>query len=143
MKQEQSDNYYLRLAHLCAENSYAVRLKVGAILVKDLRIIADGFNGTPSGFPNVCEIKAVDGLTTIPYVLHAEANAITKVAKSTESSEGATLYLTDNPCYECSKLIIQCGIKRVVYTREYRIKDGIELLKQAGIKVEYKPIKNE
>jgi dCMP deaminase len=105
---------------------------VGAILVKDQMIISDGYNGTPSGFENICED---DNNVSKPYVLHAEANALTKVARSNNSSEGATLYVTASPCLECSKLIIQSGIKRVVYGEEYRIMDGVELLKRAGIEV--------
>ena len=109
------------------------RRKVGALLVKDRMIISDGFNGTPAGFENICEDPSTG--KTKPYVLHAEANAITKVAKSGNNSEGATLYVTDAPCLECSKLIIQAGIKRVVYMIEYSVKDGIELLRRAGIEV--------
>ena len=124
------DERYLRMASIWAENSYCVRRKVGALIVKDKMIISDGFNGTPSGFENVCEDE--NGLTK-PYVLHAEANAITKVARSNNSSEGATLYITDAPCIECAKLIIQAGIKRIVYSKSYRIDDGLNLLKRAGI----------
>ena len=120
------------MAEIWAQNSYCKRRKVGALLVKDRMIISDGYNGTPSGFENICE---EDGVTK-PYVLHAEVNAITKVAKSGNSSEGATLYVTASPCMECSKLIIQSGIKRVVYRDEYRITDGIDLLRRAGIEVE-------
>ena len=120
------------MAKVWAQNSYCVRRKVGAILVKDRMIISDGYNGTPSGFENVCEDE--NGVTK-PYVLHAEANAITKVAKSGNSSLGATLYVTASPCLECSKLIIQAGIKRVVYSEDYRITDGIDLLRRAGIEV--------
>ena len=130
---EKFDHSYLEMAEIWAQNSYCKRRKVGALLVKDRMIISDGYNGTPSGFENVCE---EDGVTK-PYVLHAEANAITKVAKSGNSSEGATLYVTASPCLECSKLIIQSGIKRVVYGEEYRIMDGVELLKRAGIEVEF------
>lgn len=129
-KQELLDRRYLRMARIWAENSYCRRRKVGAIVVKDKMIISDGFNGTPSGFENVCEDES--GLTK-PYVLHAEANAITKVARSNNSSDGATLYVTASPCLECSKLIIQAGIKRVVYAELYRICDGIELLRRAGV----------
>lgn len=129
-KQELLDRRYLRMARIWAENSYCQRRKVGAIVVKDKMIISDGFNGTPSGFENVCEDES--GLTK-PYVLHAEANAITKVARSNNSSDGATLYVTASPCLECSKLIIQAGIKRVVYAELYRICDGIELLRRAGV----------
>ncbi|MDY3933247.1 MAG: dCMP deaminase family protein [Muribaculaceae bacterium] len=124
------DNRYLRMAEIWAENSYCKRRQVGAILVKDKMIISDGYNGTPSGFENVCE--DANGIT-FPYVLHAEANAITKVARSNNSSEGATLYVTTSPCIECSKLIIQSGIRRIVFRELYRITDGIKLLEQAGI----------
>lgn len=127
------DRSYLRMAQIWAENSYCKRRKVGALLVKNNMIISDGYNGTPSGFENICEDE--NGVTK-PYVLHAEANAITKVAKSGNSSEDATLYVTASPCIECAKLIIQAGIKRVVYCDEYRLHDGPDLLKQAGIEVE-------
>lgn len=127
------DCSYLRMAQIWAENSYCKRRKVGALLVKNNMIISDGYNGTPSGFENICEDE--NGVTK-PYVLHAEANAITKVAKSGNSSEDATLYVTASPCIECAKLIIQAGIKRVVYRDEYRLHDGPDLLKQAGIEVE-------
>ena len=127
------DRRYLEMAAIWAKNSYCTRRQVGAILVKDRMIISDGYNGTPSGFENVCEDE--NGVTK-PYVLHAEANAITKVAKSGNSSDGATLYITDSPCMECAKLIIQAGIRRVVYAREYRIIDGVDLLRRAGIEVE-------
>ena len=129
---EKFDHSYLEMAEIWAQNSYCKRRKVGALLVKDRMIISDGYNGTPSGFENICE---EDGVTK-PYVLHAEANAITKVAKSGNSSEGATLYVTASPCMECAKLIIQSGIRRVVYRDEYRITDGIDLLRRAGIQVE-------
>jgi dCMP deaminase len=129
-KQEALDGRYLRMARIWAENSYCTRRKVGALIVKDKMIISDGYNGTPSGFENVCELE--DG-TTKPYVLHAEANAITKVAKSSNNSLGATLYVTASPCLECSKLIIQSGIKRVVYSEMYRLDDGLRLLERAGI----------
>ena len=129
---EKFDHSYLEMAAIWAQNSYCKRRKVGALLVKDRMIISDGYNGTPSGFENICE---EDGVTK-PYVLHAEANAITKVAKSGNSSEGATLYVTASPCLECSKLIIQSGIKRVVYRDEYRLTDGIDLLRRAGLEVE-------
>ena len=127
------DRSYLEMARVWASNSYCKRRQVGALLVKDKMIISDGYNGTPSGFENVCED---DDNKTKPYVLHAEANAITKVAKSGNSSDGATLYVTAAPCIECAKLIIQSGIKRVVYTDEYRLEDGINLLRRAGIEVE-------
>lgn len=129
-KQEILDKRYLRMAQIWAENSYCHRRKVGAIIVKDQMIISDGFNGTPSGFENICEDET--GVTK-PYVLHAEANAITKVARSNNSSNGATLYVTASPCVECAKLIIQAGIKRVVFHELYRITDGIDLLTRAGI----------
>ena len=131
-KQKQFDISYLKMAAIWGENSYCKRRKVGALMVKDRMIISDGYNGTPCGFENVCEDE--NGVT-YPYVLHAEANAITKVAKSGNSSNGATIYVTDAPCVECSKLIIQAGIKRVVYSRAYRLTDGIELLQRAGIEV--------
>ena len=127
------DLRYLRMAHIWAENSYCTRRKVGALIVKDKMIISDGYNGMPSGFPNVCEGE--DGLT-LPCVLHAEANAITKIARSGNNSDGATLYVTDSPCIECAKLIIQAGIRRVVYARSYRLTDGLDLLLKAGISVE-------
>ena len=132
-KQQKLDLRYLRMAQIWAENSYCKRRQVGALVVKDQMIISDGFNGTPSGFENVCEENNV----TLPYVLHAEANAITKLARSSNNSDGATLYVTDAPCIECSKLIIQAGIKRVVYARAYSLDDGIKLLKQANIEVEH------
>ncbi len=133
-KQHSIDRRYLRMARIWAENSYCSRRQVGAIIVSGPMIISDGFNGTPSGFENVCEDS--NGLTK-PYVLHAEANAITKVARSNNSSEGATLYVTASPCLECAKLIIQAGIKRVVFNELYRITDGIDLLKRAGIEIEH------
>ena len=131
-KQLELDKRYLRMARIWAENSYCTRRKVGALIVKDKMIISDGYNGTPSGFENVCEL---DNGTTKPYVLHAEANAITKIAKSGNNSDGATLYVTASPCLECSKLIIQSGIRRVVYSETYRLTDGIDLLKRAGVEV--------
>ena len=129
-KQDTIDRRYLRMARIWAENSYCQRRKVGAIIVKDQMIISDGYNGTPAGFENVCEDES--GMTK-PYVLHAEANAITKVARSHNSSEGSTLYITASPCLECSKLIIQAGIKRVVFNEMYRITDGLDVLQRAGI----------
>ena len=156
-KQEKIDRLYLRMAFIWAENSYAIRRKVGCLIVKNNSIISDGYNGTPSGFPNVCEYAVAPGeegqsyakpntaeeiqklndagwrLISYPIVLHAESNAITKVAKSNNSCEGATIYVTDEPCIDCAKLIIQAGIKRVVFSREYRIHDGLELLKKANI----------
>ena len=133
-KQLELDRRYLRMAKIWAENSYCTRLKVGALIVKDKMIISDGYNGTPSGFENVCEL---DNGTTKPYVLHAEANAITKIAKSGNNSDGATLYVTASPCLECAKLIIQSGIRRVVYGQMYRTTDGIDLLERAGIEVDF------
>ena len=163
-KQLELDKRYLRMARIWAENSYCTRRKVGALIVKDKMIISDGYNGTPSGFENIgetveCSCKWVHGciktgtptdeaksvehcsgcsyakLVTKPYVLHAEANAITKIAKSGNNSDGATLYVTTSPCMECSKLIIQSGIRRVVYSESYRLTDGIDLLKRAGVEV--------
>ena len=131
-KQFQFDKSYLAMAGVWAENSYCQRRKVGALIVKDRMIISDGYNGTPCGFENVCEDE--NNLTK-PYVLHAEANAITKLARSHNNSDGATIYVTDSPCIECAKLIIQAGIKRLVYSRQYRLTDGIDLLKRAGIDV--------
>lgn len=131
-KKKELDKRYLRMASIWSENSYCKRRQVGALIVKNKMIISDGYNGTPSGFENVCEDE---NNVTLPYVLHAEANAITKIARSNNNSEGATLYVTDSPCIECAKLIIQAGIKRVVYSRQYRLDDGIQLLKKAGIEV--------
>lgn len=131
-KQILLDERYMRMARIWAENSYCERRKVGALLVKDKMIISDGYNGTPAGFENVCEDE---NYASKPYVLHAEANAITKIARSNNSSDGATLYVTASPCIECAKLIIQAGIKRVVYGEQYRIMDGVELLERAGIEV--------
>lgn len=129
-KQEILDKRYLRMATIWAENSYCERRKVGAILVKDKMIISDGYNGTPAGFENVCEDELG---ATKPYVLHAEANAITKVARSNNSSDGSTLYVTASPCVECAKLIIQAGITRVVFNDLYRLTDGVDLLRRAGV----------
>ena len=140
-KQLRLDQRYLRMARIWAENSYCKRRKVGALVVKEKMIISDGYNGTPSGFENVCE-DATN--TTKPYVLHAEANAITKLARSSNNSDGATLYVTASPCIECAKLIIQAGIKRVIYGEQYRLTDGIDLLRRAGIEVKYlNPDENE
>ena len=135
-KQIVLDKRYLRMARIWAENSDCIRRKVGAILVKDQMIISDGYNGTPAGFENVCEDESG---ATKAYVLHAEANAITKVARSSNSSDGSTLYVTASPCVECSKLIIQAGIKRVVYNEAYRIADGLDLLARAGVVCEHIP----
>ena len=138
-KQSKLDARYLRMARIWAENSYCRRRQVGALVVKDKMIISDGYNGTPSGFENVCED---DGNVTKPYVLHVEANAITKLARSNNNSEGSTIYITASPCIECAKLIIQAGIKRVVYGEKYRLTDGIELLERAGIEVIYLGLEN-
>ena len=136
-KQRQFDTRYLQMARVWAENSYCVRRKVGALIVKDNMIISDGYNGTPAGFENICED---DMGKTKPYVLHAEANAITKVAKSANNCDGSTLYITAAPCIECSKLIIQAGIKRVVYSDSYRLEEGLELLRRVGIECVHLPI---
>ena len=133
-KQLQFDQRYLDMARIWAQNSYCQRRQVGALVVKDGMIISDGYNGTPSGFENVCED---DNNVTKPYVLHAEANAITKLARSNNNSDGATIYITASPCIECAKLIIQSGIKRVVYGEKYRLTDGVDLLERAGIEVVY------
>ena len=133
-KQTRKDYLYMRMARVWAENSYCIRRQVGALMVKDQRIISDGYNGTPSGFENVCEDE---NNVSKPYVLHAEANAISKVARSHNSSDGATLYVTASPCIECAKLIIQAGVRRVVYGELYRLTDGIDLLRRAGIEVIY------
>lgn len=134
------DRRYARMALIWAENSYCERRKVGALVVKNNMIISDGYNGTPTGFENVCEDE---NNVSKPYVLHAEANAITKLARSSNSSEGSTLYVTASPCIECAKLIIQSGIKRVIYTEKYRLTDGIDLLMRAGIEVEYLDLSKE
>ena len=131
-KQTVLDLRYLRMASIWAENSYCERRKVGALVVKNKMIISDGYNGTPSGFENVCEDS---NNVTKPYVLHAEANAITKLARSTNNSDGSTLYVTAAPCIECAKLIIQAGIKRVVYGEKYRLEEGLDLLRRANIEV--------
>ena len=132
-KQKKLDLRYLRMARIWAENSYCKRRQVGALVVKDKMIISDGYNGTPSGFENICEENNV----TKPYVLHAEANAITKLARSSNNSEGSTLYVTASPCIECAKLIIQAGIKRVVFAEKYRLEDGLNLLRRANIELVY------
>ena len=139
-KQYETDRRYLRMAAVWAENSYCKRRQVGALLVKDHMIIPDGYNGTPSGFENVCE--DADGVTK-PYVLHAEANAITKVAASSNNSRGSTIYVTASPCIECAKLIIQAGVVRVVYSEEYHTDEGVQLLRRAGIAVDYISINEE
>lgn len=136
-KQRLLDLRYLRMAAIWAENSYCQRRKVGALVVKEKMIISDGYNGTPSGFENVCE--DAHGVTH-PYVLHAEANAITKLARSGNNSDQATLYVTASPCIECAKLIIQAGIRRVVFAEQYRLTDGIDLLRRAGVEVEHLPL---
>ena len=132
MDETKFDHSYIEMAGIWAKNSYCKRRQVGALIVKERMIISDGYNGTPSGFENICEDETG---ATKPYVLHAEANAISKIAKSGNSSEGSTMYVTASPCLECAKLIIQAGIKRVVYKDEYRLTDGIDLLKRAGIEV--------
>ena len=139
-KQKNLDGRYLRMARIWAENSYCQRRKVGALVVKEKMIISDGYNGTPSGFENVCEDE---NNVTKAYVLHAEANAITKLARSSNNSDGATIYITASPCIECAKLIIQAGIRRVVYGENYRLTDGIDLLKRAGIEVIFMDVDNE
>ena len=139
-KQAELDNRYLRMACIWSENSYCTRRQVGALIVKDKMIISDGYNGTPSGFENICEDE---NDVTFPYVLHAEANAITKIARSGNNSQDITLYVTDSPCIECAKLIIQAGIKRVVYKRAYRLTDGVDLLLKAGIEVTHMPSEEE
>ncbi len=131
-KQLQFDRRYLEMARIWAQNSYCKRRQVGALIVHGKMIISDGYNGTPSGFENICEDEKNK---TKPYVLHAEANAITKVAKSNNSSADATLYVTTSPCLECAKLIIQSGIRRVVYCDKYHNEDGLRLLERAGIDV--------
>ena len=133
-KQHKLDCRYLQMARIWAQNSYCQRRQVGALIVKNKMIISDGYNGTPMGFENVCEDE--NGLSK-PYVLHAEANAITKLARSSNNSDGSTIYITASPCIECAKLIIQAGIRRVVYGEKYRLTDGIELLERAGIEVVY------
>lgn len=139
-KQAELDNRYLRMACIWSENSYCTRRQVGALIVKDKMIISDGYNGTPSGFENICEDE---NDVTFPYVLHAEANAITKIARSGNNSQDSTLYVTDSPCIECAKLIIQAGIKRIVYKRAYRLTDGVDLLLKAGIEVTHMPSEEE
>ena len=139
-KQTALDCRYIRMAQIWAENSYCKRRQVGALLVKNKTIISDGYNGTPAGFKNICEDENGH---TYPYVLHAEANAITKIARSGNNSDGATLYVTAAPCIECAKLIIQAGISRVIYSEEYRIEDGINLLRRAGIEVKYIPVEQD
>lgn len=133
-KQKRFDLRYLQMARIWAQNSYCQRRQVGALVVKEGMIISDGYNGTPSGFENVCEDE---NNVTKPYVLHAEANAITKLARSSNNSDGSTIYITASPCIECAKLIIQAGIRRVVYGEQYRLTDGIDLLKRAGIETIY------
>ncbi len=139
-KQRILDGRYLRMARIWSENSYCRRRQVGALIVKDKMIISDGYNGTPSGFDNICE--SAEG-NTLPFVLHAEANAITKVARSNNSSDGATLYVTASPCMECAKLIIQAGIRRVVFSEMYRITDGLDLLRKAGVETIFMPLDDE
>ncbi len=133
-KQLQIDKRYLQMAAIWAENSYCQRRRVGALIVKNKMIISDGYNGTPTGFENICEDETGK---TKSYVLHAEANAITKVAKTNQSSDGATLYITASPCIECAKLIVQAGIIRVVYADKYRSEEGLQLLERAGVATEF------
>jgi len=135
-KQNKLDKRYLKMAKIWAENSYCKRRQVGALLVKDKMIISDGYNGTPSGFENICED---DNNKTKAYVLHAEANAITKIAKSNNNSKNATMYVTTSPCIECAKLIIQSGIQRVVFTDKYRDDSGLKLLERVGIDTVFIP----
>ena len=136
-KQRQLDIRYLKMARIWVENSYCVRRQVGALIVKDKMIISDGYNGTPSGFENICEN---DMGVTKPYVLHAEANAITKVAKSANNCDGGTLYVTTSPCMECSKLIIQAGIKRVVFSEKYHNTEGLDILAKVGVELVHLPL---
>ena len=131
-KDIKTDPVYLAMAETWAQNSYCRRMKVGSLIVKDKSIIADGYNGSPTGFPNECEDE---DFVTLNYVLHAEANAITKLAKSTQSSEGSTMYVTVSPCFECSKLIIQSGIKRIVFGKVYRKPEPLSFLLEAGIEI--------
>jgi len=133
-RQGEFDKRYLEMTEIWAKNSYCKRRQVGALIVKDRMIISDGYNGTPEGFENVCEDE---NNKTKAYVLHAEANAITKVAKSNNSSADATLYVTTSPCMECSKLIIQAGIKRVVFSNKYRDEGGLRLLERAKIEINH------
>ncbi|WP_026451151.1 deoxycytidylate deaminase [Aequorivita capsosiphonis] len=133
-KQRKYDIAYLRMAREWGKLSYCNRRQVGAIIVKDKMIISDGYNGTPTGFENKCEDEAG---STKWYVLHAEANAILKVASSTQTCEGATLYITMSPCKECSKLVHQAGIKRIVYLKEYKDNAGIAFLDKAGVSIEH------
>ena len=131
-KAMKNDLIYLQMAKTWGKNSHCKRMQVGCLMVKDKSIISDGYNGSPTGFPNICE--SVD-MVTLPYVLHAEANAITKLAKSTQSSDGSTIYVTLSPCFECSKLIIQSGIRRVVFSEVYRKPDSLPFLIEAGIEL--------
>lgn len=133
-KQKQYDIAYLRMAKEWGKLSYCKRKQVGALIVKDKMIISDGYNGTPTGFENVCEDE--EGSTKW-YVLHAEANAILKVASSTQSCRGATLYITLSPCKQCSKLVHQAGIKRLVYSEEYKDNEGVKFLEKAGVNISY------
>ncbi|MBC8416903.1 dCMP deaminase family protein [bacterium] len=127
------DKTYIDMARVWARLSHAERKKVGCLVVKDNRIISDGYNGTPYGFDNACEFPTRFGFETKPEVLHAESNALTKLAKSTQSSTGATVYITLSPCFDCSKLMVQSGIARVVYLEDYKNLDGVDLLRKAGI----------
>jgi dCMP deaminase len=131
-KERRMDGIYLEMARSWGKNSHCKRAQVGCLMVKNKSIISDGYNGSPTGFPNICEDE---NMATLPYVLHAEANAITKLAKSTQSSDGSTIYVTLSPCFECSKLIIQSGIKRVVFSEVYRKPDSLPFLIEAGIEL--------
>ncbi|GFD71493.1 dCMP deaminase [Tenacibaculum sp. KUL113] len=139
-KQLKYDIAYLKMANEWGQLSHCIRKKVGALIVKDRMIISDGYNGTPSGFENYCEDEK--GYTKW-YVLHAEANAILKVASSTQSCKGATLYITLSPCQQCSKLIHQAGIKRVVYAQAYKDRSGLDFLEKAGVELTYLPYEQE
>jgi dCMP deaminase len=132
VKAMKNDLIYLQMAKTWGKNSHCKRMQVGCLMVKDKSIISDGYNGSPTGFPNICEDE---NMVTLPYVLHAEANAITKLAKSTQSSDGSTIYVTLSPCFECSKLIIQSGIKRVVFSEVYRKPESLPFLIEAGIEL--------
>lgn len=138
--QSQLDTTYLKMASIWASLSKAKRKQVGCLIVKNGQIISDGYNGTPHGFDNNCEFETRFGHETKPEVLHAETNAISKLAKSNQSSDGATIYITLCPCFDCAKLMIQAGVSRVVYSEDYRMTDGIELLEKAGITVDRVPI---
>lgn len=132
LKQFNLDTVYLRMAREWSKNSHCQRSQVGCLVVKNKTIISDGYNGTPTGFPNICEDSENN---TLASVLHAEANAITKLAMNTVSSHGSTMYITLSPCFDCSKLIIQSGIKRIVFSELYRKIESLDLLAEAGIEI--------